>query len=226
VAGLPALDSIAVGAQQTGALASFYEKYGFKGLARALQEANPAPTPAVAMPGESGDLFADHSASPVAEAAQQRSVVYDTILNWADFDQWLARLLKADLVALDTETDSLDAMRAQIVGISFSVQPGEAAYIPLRHEGPDTPAQLPLDEVLARLKPWLEDARHAKLGQHIKYDRHVFANHGIEVRGYAHDTMLQSYVLEVHKGARSRPAVQPPPRPRHHRLRGPVRQGR
>jgi len=199
VAGLPALDSIASGAQQTGALAGFYEKYGFKGLARALQQASPAPTPAVAMPGESGDLFADHSASPVAEAAQQRSVVYDTILNWADFDQWLARLLKADLVALDTETDSLDALRAQIVGISFSVQPGEAAYIPLRHEGPDTPAQLPLEEVLARLKPWLEDARHAKLGQHVKYDRHVLANHGIEVRGYRHDTMLQSYVLEVHK---------------------------
>ncbi|MBN9342417.1 MAG: DNA polymerase I [Comamonadaceae bacterium] len=199
VAGLPALDSIAAGAQQTGALAGFYEKYGFKGLARALQEASPAPTPAVAMPGESGDLFADHSASPVAEAAQQRSVVYDTILNWADFDQWLARLLKADLVALDTETDSLDALRAQIVGISFSVQPGEAAYIPLRHEGPDTTAQLPLEEVLARLKPWLEDARHAKLGQHVKYDRHVLANHGIEVHGYVHDTMLQSYVLEVHK---------------------------
>ncbi len=199
VAGLPALDSIAAGAQQTGALAGFYEKYGFKGLARALQQASPVPTPAVAMPGESGDLFADHSASPVAEAAQQRSVVYDTILNWADFDQWLARLLKADLVALDTETDSLDALRAQIVGISFSVQPGEAAYVPLRHEGPDTPAQLPLDEVLARLKPWLEDACHAKLGQHVKYDRHVLANHGIEVRGYVHDTMLQSYVLEVHK---------------------------
>ncbi len=199
VVGLPALDSIAAGAQQTGALAGFYEKYGFKGLARALQQASPVPTPAVAMPGESGDLFADHSASPVAEAAQQRSVVYDTILNWADFDQWLARLLKADLVALDTETDSLDALRAQIVGISFSVQPGEAAYVPLRHEGPDTPAQLPLEEVLARLKPWLEDARHAKLGQHVKYDRHVLANHGIEVRGYRHDTMLQSYVLEVHK---------------------------
>eukprot|EP01034_Spumella_vulgaris_P032250 gene32252-39822_t len=90
-------------------------------------------------------------------------------------------------------------MRAQIVGISFSVQPGEAAYIPLRHEGPDAPAQLPLDEVLARLKPWLEDPKHHKLGQHIKYDRHVFANHSIEVQGYTHDTMLQSYVLEVHK---------------------------
>ena len=74
-------------------------------------------------------------------------------------------------------------MRAQIVGISFSVQPGEAAYIPLRHEGPDAPAQLPLDEVLARLKPWLEDPKHPKLGQHIKYVRHVFAKHDNEEKG-------------------------------------------
>jgi DNA polymerase-1 len=102
-------------------------------------------------------------------------------------------------VALDTETTSLDEMKAQIVGISLSVTPGEAAYIPLRHAGPDAPAQLPFDEVLARLKPWLEDATRPKLGQHVKYDRHVLANHGIEVQGYAHDTMLQSYVLEVHK---------------------------
>jgi DNA polymerase-1 len=90
-------------------------------------------------------------------------------------------------------------MRAEIVGISFSVKPGEAAYIPLAHRYPDAPAQLPREEVLERLKPWLQDASRKKLGQHIKYDRHVFANHGIEVQGYAHDTMLQSYVLEVHK---------------------------
>lgn len=202
VLGLPALDAVAIGEPQTDALRAFYEKYGFKGLARALgggDGAAAAAAPPVAMPGESGDLFADHSASAVAEAAQQRTVVYDTILNWADFDQWLERVQKAELVALDTETDSLDEVRAQIVGISFSVQPGEAAYIPLAHVGPDAPAQLPRDEVLARLKPWLEDPKHPKLGQHIKYDRHVFANHGIEVQGYAHDTMLQSYVLEVHK---------------------------
>jgi DNA polymerase-1 len=86
-----------------------------------------------------------------------------------------------------------------VVGLSFSVTPGEAAYIPLTHDYPDAPAQLPRDEVLARLKPWLENAAKAKLGQHVKYDRHVFANHGIEVQGYVHDTMLQSYVLEVHK---------------------------
>ncbi len=197
VPSLPALDALALGEPQAAPLRAFYERYGFKGLARALADA--APTPAVAMPGESGDLFADHSASVPAEAAQHRPVVYDTILNWMDFDQWLQRLQQAELAALDTETDSLDEMRARIVGISFSVQPGEAAYIPLRHEGPDAPEQLPIDAVLARLKPWLEDGARHKLGQHVKYDRHVFANHGIEVRGYVHDTMLQSYVLEVHK---------------------------
>jgi DNA polymerase-1 len=103
---------------------------------------------------------------------------------------------------VDTETNSLDEMRAQIVGLSFSVAPGAAAYIPLAHDyagDPAVPEQLPLGEVLARLKPWLENPARAKLGQNIKYDRHVFANHDIEVRGYQHDTMLQSYVLEVHK---------------------------
>ena len=201
IPGLPAFDEITLDAPDSAGLLPFYEKYGFKGLASAIKgaAAPAAAAPTVAMPGQSGDLFADHSASIVAEEAQHRTVVYDTILNWADFDQWLERLHKAPLAAIDTETDSLDEMRAQIVGISFSVQPGEAAYIPLRHEGPDAPEQLPIDEVLARLKPWLEDPKHHKLGQHIKYDRHVFANHGIEVQGYAHDTMLQSYVLEVHK---------------------------
>ena len=201
IPGLPAFDDITLDAPDNEGLLPFYEKYGFKGLAAAIKgaAAPAAAAPTVAMPGQSGDLFADHSASTVAEEAQHRTVVYDTILNWADFDQWLERLHKAPLTAIDTETDSLDEMRAQIVGISFSVQPGEAAYIPLRHVGPDAPAQLPLDEVLARLKPWLENPKHPKLGQHIKYDRHVFANHGIEVQGYAHDTMLQSYVLEVHK---------------------------
>jgi len=201
IPGLPAFDDITLDAPDNAGLLPFYEKYGFKGLASAIKgaAAPAAAAPTVAMPGQSGDLFADHSASTVAEEVQHRTVVYDTILNWADFDQWLERLHKAPLTAIDTETDSLDEMRAQIVGISFSVQPGEAAYIPLRHEGPDAPVQLPLDEVLARLKPWLEDPKHHKLGQHIKYDRHVFANHGIEVQGYAHDTMLQSYVLEVHK---------------------------
>jgi DNA polymerase-1 len=123
----------------------------------------------------------------------------DTILSWAAFDALLAQVESAELVAVDTETTSIDAMQAQIVGLSLCMKPGAAAYIPLAHDHPGAPAQLPLAEVLARLKPWLENPARPKLGQHIKYDRHVFANHGIEVQGYRHDTMLQSYVLEVHK---------------------------
>ncbi|NMM78821.1 DNA polymerase I, partial [Acidovorax sp. SRB_24] len=207
VPGLPAIDAIAVGAEQKDALRGFYEQYGFKGLARALGPADAANGSAAAAPpvgkkkddGGTADLFADPAATAIAEAAQHRDVAYDTVLTREAFDRWLARAQAADLVAIDTETTSLDEMRAQIVGISLSVQPNEAAYIPLAHSGPDAPEQLPLADVLAKLQPWLEDASRAKLGQHVKYDRHVFANHGIDVRGYAHDTMLQSYVLEVHK---------------------------
>ncbi|MFZ3129051.1 MAG: DNA polymerase I [Rhodoferax sp.] len=207
VPGLPAMDFIAMGAQNTGALRDFYEKYGFKGLARALEDngAGPAASAAEgaatkraasprAKPHEPG-LFDE----PAAVNSALGTLAYDTVFDWPAFDAWLARLEAAELVALDTETNSLDEMVAEIVGISFSVQPGAAAYIPLAHNYPDAPTQLPRDAVLARLKPWLENPAAKKLGQHIKYDRHVFANHGIEVQGYAHDTMLQSYVLEVHK---------------------------
>jgi len=132
IPGLPGFDDITLDAPDNEGLLPFYEQYGFKGLAAAIKgAAAPAvAAPTVAMPGQSGDLFADHSASTVAEEAQHRTVVYDTILNWADFDQWLERLHKAPLTAIDTETDSLDEMRAQIVGISFSVQPGEASSAP------------------------------------------------------------------------------------------------
>ena len=207
--GLPAMESIAMGAQQTEALKVFYEKYGFKGLVRQIDiESTPPeliggaerrqPRAPVASPDSPG-LFDEPSLldQPLAERAS--NLKYDTILTWDLFDAWLVKIEAAELVAVDTETTSLDEMRAQIVGVSFSVTPGEAAYIPLSHDYPDAPVQLPQGEVLARLKPWLENSAKAKLGQHVKYDRHVFANHGIEVQGYAHDTMLQSYVLEVHK---------------------------
>ncbi|MDD2809997.1 DNA polymerase I [Rhodoferax sp.] len=204
---LPALDNIAVGAISAGTLATFYDKYGFKGLARALASKetldSAAPVAAsmavpitVASPTPERDLF-DAESIALAPIEKVSTVHYDTVLTWDAFEAWLAKLQGAALVAIDTETTSLDEMRAQIVGISFSVTPGEAAYIPLAHAYPDAPTQLPLAEVLAKLKPWLEDASRLKLGQHVKYDRHVFANHGIEVQGYAHDTMLQSYVLEV-----------------------------
>ena len=200
VAGLPALDLLAMNPVDTRLLHDFYQKYGFKTLARALDgtgaDTSPGSATARAAPPAAAPGLFDEPAPVPAERAPQ---AYDTVLTWAQLDDWLGRIQAAELVALDTETTSLDAMRARIVGLSLSVQPGVAAYIPLAHDYPDAPAQLPCDAVLARLQAWLENPQRAKLGQHIKYDRHVFANHGIQVRGYQHDTMLQSYVLEVHK---------------------------
>jgi DNA polymerase I len=196
----PALDALALREVDQDGLQAFYARKGFKTWLKELTgETAAPPVKAKAKPAanESGDLFGDVPAAPVAAVPSDRR--YDTVLSWEQFDAWLARLRAAPLVALDTETDSLEPMLARIVGISFSVQPGEAAYIPLRHAGPDAPEQLPLDEMLARLKPWLEDEAAAKLGQNLKYDTHVFANHGIALRGVRHDTMLQSYVLEAHK---------------------------
>ena len=200
VPGLPALDAIATGVEDAGALRGFYERFGFKGLARAIAGGDAVASPAGRKPRASEPGLFDEPAAPAAPAPLRASeLVYETVLDWPTFERWQARLQAAELVALDTETTSLNEMRAEIVGLSFSVQPGEAVYVPLAHDYPGAPDQLPRAEVLARLKPWLEDASRPKLGQHVKYDRHVFANHGIEVQGYAHDTMLQSYVLEVHK---------------------------
>lgn len=196
---LPSLETIRLAPPNEADLLAFYEKYGFKGLVRSRGAAAPESAASKSsakvafVPND--DLFAEPE--PVVTVTGDKQ--YETILTWAQFDTWLPRLEAAECVAIDTETTSLDAMRADLVGISWSVKPGEAAYLPLRHEGPDAPVQLPLLEVLAKLKAWLENPLKLKVGQHIKYDRHVFANQGIEVRGYAHDTMLQSYVLEVHK---------------------------
>ncbi|MGK0673798.1 MAG: DNA polymerase I [Halothiobacillaceae bacterium] len=123
--------------------------------------------------------------------------VYRTILDDAAFSAWLQRLDAAELVALDTETSSLDPMHAELVGLSFAIQPGEAVYIPLAHSYPGVPDQLDRKSVLARLRPWLESNRHAKVGQNLKYDAHVLANHGILLAGIAHDTLLESYVLDA-----------------------------
>ncbi|ASL46506.1 DNA polymerase I [Burkholderia sp. AD24] len=124
---------------------------------------------------------------------------YDTVQTWEQFDAWFETINAAELTSFDTETTSLDPMTAQIVGLSLSVEAGRAAYVPLAHRGPDAPVQLPRDEVLARLKPWLESAEHKKVGQHLKYDEQVLANYGIEMRGIEHDTLLQSYVVESHR---------------------------
>ena len=124
---------------------------------------------------------------------------YETILTEAQLDAWLKRFEAAALVCLDTETTDLDPMRARLVGMSFSVEPHRAAYLPLAHRDPGGPQQLDLARTLERLKPWLEDAARPKLGQHAKYDMHVLANHGIALNGLVHDTLLQSYVLESHR---------------------------
>lgn len=193
LAGLPALDALRMKPQRDDELAIFYRDYGFKTLSRQLQEQ--AGEPSAAAGQATGGLETSGHLSQAAGAAH-----YEAILDWDSFDRWLEKIQQAEWVALDTETTSLDEMNARLVGISFSVKPGQGAYIPLEHTGVDVPQQLPLDEVLQRLKPWLEDARAAnKVGQNIKYDQHVLANHGLQVRGYAHDTMLQSYVLEVHR---------------------------
>jgi DNA polymerase-1 len=203
VPGWPSLEALAAREIDREGLIDFYRRYGFRTWLRELldlqdlqqQGGGPASAaPATASPGAPG------TGDP--RAAQPAGVSdgdYETITDWARFDAWVERLHAGSLVALDTETTSLDAMRARIVGLSFAVEPGRAAYVPLAHDYPDAPTQLPLAEVLARLAPWLEDERAAKLGQNIKYDLQVFANHGITVRGYRHDTMLQSYVLEAHR---------------------------
>jgi len=194
---LPALDALHLAEPDKPALKTFYETYGFKGLARAISEVGDTPSDGPAKPKFEPNPSLFDEPEPTVSAVTDKH--YDCVLEWAMFDTWLAKLQAAELVAFDTETTSIDAMRAEIVGLSFSVKPGEACYIPLTHRYGDAPTQLPIDEVLAKLKPWFENPAMHKVGQHIKYDRHVMANHGIEVKGYAHDTMLQSYVLEVHK---------------------------
>jgi len=120
---------------------------------------------------------------------------YETILTDQQLNQWLEQLENAELFAFDTETTSLDYSKAEIVGVSFSVTPGKAAYLPLAHDYAGVPDQLNRTEVLKKLRPLLENPHKAKLGQNLKYDTHVLANHGITLCGIAHDTMLESYVL-------------------------------
>lgn len=173
------------------ALEEIFSRYEFKTWLRELQGEGAAAGDA--------ETAGDATTAPAAPAGAHRQH-YETILTWEAFERWLAKIQAAPLVALDTETTSLDPLSARIVGISFALTPGEAAYIPVAHNYPGAPDQLPREQVLARLKPWLEASNHAKLGQNLKYDQHVFANHDIALKGIVHDTLLQSYVLESDKG--------------------------
>ena len=146
------------------------------------------------------DLLREDKAAGVAREipgeAPQVEPEYETIFEWADFERWLDKLKAAELFAFDTETTSIHAQLAELVGVSLAVSPHEAAYIPLCHSYMGVPEQLDRDRALAALKPLLEDADKAKVAQHAKYDINVLAHYGIRVRGVAFDTMLESYVLD------------------------------
>jgi DNA polymerase-1 len=176
----------------TARLAELYAHLEFKTWLREVQ----SPLP-LARSEEKGDIFA----TPIVHSTDHRQN-YETILTWPDFERWLKKIEAAGITSLDTETTALDPFAARLVGISFAVAEADAihaAYLPLGHDYAGAPAQLPTSEVLPRLKHWLESVQHAKLGQHLKYDRHIFANHGIELRGIHDDTLLESYVLESDK---------------------------
>src|SRR5688572_152732 len=147
---------------------------------------------------QTGRRFDDPEAHATG-AGKPGDLVYETVLDDAAFERWMKAIEAADLVSFDVETDSLEPMTARIVGVSFAIEPGSACYIPLAHRYPGAPDQLDRDKVLARIAPWLASERNAKLGQNVKFDQHALANHGLPLAGVAHDTMLQSYVLESHK---------------------------
>ncbi|PTU66774.1 MULTISPECIES: DNA polymerase I [Chromobacterium] len=195
------LDSLQHGLKDKPRLAELYQGLGFRTFYREVTEGEEMPAVAQTAAGAQGDdLFAIEAAqdSPaLPETAAERR--YETILEAAQLDAWLAKLAAADVVSLDTETTSLDQMQARIIGVSFSVRSGEAAYLPLGHHYAGAPEQLDLERSLAKLKPWLEDAGKKKCGQNLKYDRHVFANHGIRLAGVVDDSLLASYVVESHE---------------------------
>jgi DNA polymerase-1 len=188
-------DALMAPPQDNAQLRSLFERCGFKSWLRELSPA--APSPSAKQVGEEdgmrqASMFAEDPPMPVP-------VHYETILTETQLDSWLEKILQAELVSMNTETTALDMMNAQLVGISFAIRPHHAAYLPLAHHYPGAPDQLSREHALLKLKPWLENAQHKKLGQDLKYDQHIFANHAIQLAGIAEDTLLQSYVLESHK---------------------------
>ena len=184
-------EQLALRARDDEALRALYQRYGFNSALAALQRGDEEPAPRPAARAPTPAPAATEAALDPALAAPGR---YTLIATAQDFDSWLEQLRDAALIAFDTETTSLDAIDAEIVGVSFAVQPGVAAYVPLAHDYPGAPAQLERARVLAALKPLLEDATRPKLLQNAKYDMEVLVNHGIALRGVAHDSMLESYV--------------------------------
>lgn len=181
-------------------LAELFDHFDFKSWKRELEnmpDGRPTSAAATASHPQTADMF--DSSESVETYIANRSRHYETILSESQLTQWLAKLEAAELVCFDTEATALDPMQAKLVGMSFSVEAGSAAYLPLRHDYFDAPQQLDFDATIARIKPILENPAIRKVGQNLKYDQHVLANHGIALNGIAHDTLLQSYVFESHK---------------------------
>ncbi|HZW75768.1 MAG TPA: 5'-3' exonuclease H3TH domain-containing protein, partial [Caldimonas sp.] len=201
VMGWPEFDALTMRDIDVDALLAFYDRYELQAMRRELETSfgrasqgaqRLASIPAAAPPAPSVD---------VPDAVPSEAIVknYETVTTAEALERWAAGVEAAELAAIDIETDSLDPIRANLVGLSLAVAPGEACYVPIAHSYAGAPDQLPQDSVLARLRPWLENAAAAKVAHNVKYDSHVFARLGVAVRGYLHDTMLESYVWEAHK---------------------------
>jgi DNA polymerase I len=179
-------------------LREVYTRLELRALLKSLESALPgdaAVEVTVATATPAGTTVAV-SAAAVSEGKRAEPQHYVTIETREQLEAWVAKLKSAPLISFDTETDRLDNIRAALVGLSFAVEPGEAAYVPVGHDYPGAPPQLDRDAVLAALKPLLEDAGRPKLGHHLKFDTHILANHGVALEGQVHDSMLESYVLD------------------------------
>ena len=219
---LPGLDDLHAKSEDAQLLRDLFERYAFKSWLRDVEKRLESPeNKAVELEGKfdlagspinssdpaEGDA-ADQKVRMIASAptkalSQDTSDLqdaierqYECVVDEVGLEKWLQKIESAALTAVDTETTSLDALAAELVGISLSVHSGQACYIPVAHRNGES--QLNRDYVLSRMKPWLESASHLKVGQHLKYDIHIFANYGITVQGVAFDTLLESYVLESH----------------------------
>jgi DNA polymerase-1 len=174
-------------------LRELYLRLELRSLLKQLPGAGPSLPPSPTLPAPSPAAAGEGGRGPGEASRLERD--FELVLAQESFEQWMQRLDAAELISFDTETTSLDYMQAEIVGVSFCVEPGHAAYVPLAHTYPGAPDQLDRARVLERLKPLLEDPARAKLGHHLKYDAHVLRNYGIEMRGMKYDSMLESYVL-------------------------------
>ena len=216
---LPSLDDLHAKSEDAPLLRELFERYAFKTWLRDVEKQLTG-SDGKGSEAVSFDLAGSPMSSPEDEAKEEKKSrviasaptkdlsqetrdshdaierLYECVVDEAGLEKWLKKIESSALTAVDTETTSLDALGAELVGISLSVKPGEACYIPVAHRNGEV--QLDRDLVLARIKPWLESAAHLKVGQNLKYDAHIFANYGITLKGVVFDTLLESYVLESH----------------------------